>query len=133
MNIQMFRCHGCHAYFQQITLFVPVYINNIQLPQDDDVKYLGLHLDWRFNWRKHIFTKRKQLGMTPSKMHGLHGSKSKLSTSNRHLIHKAILKPIWTYRMQLWGMVSTSSIELLQCFQYKAVCMTLWHVVNTVI
>jgi hypothetical protein len=40
----------------------PVHINDVQLPQSDDVKYLGLHLDRRLTWHKHIFTKRKQLG-----------------------------------------------------------------------
>jgi hypothetical protein len=36
----------------------PVHINNVHLPQQDDVKYLGLHLDRRLIRCKHIFTKR---------------------------------------------------------------------------
>jgi hypothetical protein len=39
-----------------------VYIINEPLPQAEDVKYLGLHLDRRLTWHKHIFTKRKNLG-----------------------------------------------------------------------
>jgi hypothetical protein len=35
----------------------------------EDVKYLGLHLDRRFIWHKHIFAKCKQLGITLTKMH----------------------------------------------------------------
>jgi hypothetical protein len=69
-----------------------VHINNVQLPQED-VEYLGLHLDRRLTWHKHIFAKRKQ--------------------TNKLLIYKAILKPIWTYRIQLWGTASTSNIEIL--------------------
>jgi hypothetical protein len=46
----------------------PVHINNVQLPQEDDVKYLGLHFDRRLTWHKHIFEKRKQLGITLTKM-----------------------------------------------------------------
>jgi hypothetical protein len=58
----------------------PVHINSVQLPQEDD-KYLGLHLDRRLTWHKQIFAKRKQLGITHTKMHWLFQWKSELSTS----------------------------------------------------
>jgi hypothetical protein len=67
---------------------VVVHINIVQLPQEEDVKYLGLHLDRRLTWHKHIFTKRKQLEITPTKMYWLLGRKSKLSKSNKLLIYK---------------------------------------------
>jgi len=35
----------------------PVKINNDHLPQADEVKNLGIHLDRRLTWRKHITTK----------------------------------------------------------------------------
>jgi hypothetical protein len=46
----------------------PVHINNVQLPQTEEVKYLGLHLGWRFTCHKHVFTKRKKLGIDLTKM-----------------------------------------------------------------
>jgi hypothetical protein len=114
----------------------PVHINNVQLSQEDDIKYLGLHLDRRLTWHKHIFTKWKQLGITLTKMYWLLGGKSKLSTSNNLLIYKTILKPIWTYGIQLWGTASTSNIKILESFQSKALLMIVdapWYVPNTVI
>jgi hypothetical protein len=36
----------------------PAHINNVQIPHED-VKYLGMHLDRRLAWRKHIFAKMK--------------------------------------------------------------------------
>jgi hypothetical protein len=56
--------------------------------------------------------------------------------SNKFLIYKPILKPIWTYGMLLWGTASTSSIDSLERFQSKALRMIVdasWYVPNTVI
>jgi hypothetical protein len=114
----------------------PNHKNNMQLPQDDDVKYLGLHLDRRLTWHKHIFAKHKQLGITLTKMYWLLRQKLKLSTSNRLFIYKPILKPIWTYRIQHWDMDSTSNIGILESFQSKALRMvvdTSWCAPNTLI
>jgi hypothetical protein len=69
-------------------------------------------------------------------MYWLLGHKSKLSTSNKLLIYKTILKPIWTYGIQLWGTASTSKIAILEHFQSKALRMTVAaprYVLNTVI
>jgi hypothetical protein len=51
-------------------------------------------------------------------------------------MYKTILKPIWTYLIQLWGMASTSNIEILERFQSKPLRMIVdapWYVPNTVI
>jgi hypothetical protein len=61
---------------------------------------------------------------------------SKLSTSNKLLIYKTILKPIGTYGIQLWDTASTSNIEILERFQSKALRKIVnapWYVPNTVI
>jgi hypothetical protein len=50
--------------------------------------------------------------------------KSKLSTSNKLFTYKAILKPISTYGIKLWGTASTSNIEILERFQSKALRLT---------
>jgi hypothetical protein len=68
----------------------------------------------------HIFTKRKHPGVTLTKMYWLFGRKSQLSLSNKLLLFKTILKPIWTYGIQLWGTASTSNIEILERFLSKA-------------
>jgi hypothetical protein len=51
-------------------------------------------------------------------------------------MYKTILKPIWTYGIQVWGTASTSNIEILERFQSKALRMIVdasWYVPNTVI
>jgi hypothetical protein len=64
-------------------------------------------------------------------MYWLLGRKSNLKTSNKLLTYKAILKPIWTYGIQLWGTVSNSNIEILERFQSKTLRMIVdapWYV-----
>jgi hypothetical protein len=112
----------------------PVHINNVK--KRKEVENLGLHLDMRLTWHKHIFVKRKQLGITLTKMYWFLGRKSKLSTNNKLFLYKAIHKPIWTYGIQLWGTASTSNIEILERFQSKTLHKIVdapWYVLNTVI
>jgi hypothetical protein len=69
-------------------------------------------------------------------MYWLSGCKPNLSTSNKLVICKTILKPIWTYGTQLWGTASTSNIEILERFQSKTLRMIVdvpWYVSNTVV
>jgi hypothetical protein len=106
-------------------------MNNVQLPSPDHVKYLGLHLDRKLTWYHHIFTKRKQLNLTLTKMYWLLGRSSLLSLTNKLLLYKTILKPIWTYDIQLWG--TASNIEILERFQSKALRIIVdapWYVPN---
>jgi hypothetical protein len=111
----------------------PVHMNDMQLPCAEQVKYFGLHLDCKLTWRHHIFTKRKQLGLTLTKMYWLLGRRSHLSLPNKLLLYKTILKSIWTYGIQLWGMAFSSNIEILERFQFKALRLIVdapWYVSN---
>jgi hypothetical protein len=81
-------------------------------------------------------SKRKQLGLSLTKTYWLLGRKSKLSINNKLLIYKVILKPIWTYGIQLWGTRSNSNIENLERFQSKVLILIVdvpWYVPNSVI
>ncbi|KAJ8710369.1 hypothetical protein PYW07_009735 [Mythimna separata] len=99
----------------------PVRLYNEEIPQAEDAKYLGVHLDRRLTWKKHIWSKRKQLDTRMRNMYWLVGRKSKLSNTSKMTIYKAILKPIWAYGIQLWGTASHSNIEILERFQSKTI------------
>lgn len=75
----------------------PIVFSGQLIPQVNEVKYLGMHLDRRLTWKKHIQSKRKQLNIKFSRMYWLLGHRSSLSVHNKLLIYKAILKPVWTY------------------------------------
>jgi len=40
--------------------------------------------------------------------------KSHLSIQNQRLIYKAVMKPIWSYGIELWGCASKSNIVIMQ-------------------
>jgi hypothetical protein len=52
-------------------------------------------------------------------MYWILGRKSELALTNKRLLYKTILKPIWTYGVTLWGTACHSNIEILQRFQNK--------------
>lgn len=97
----------------------PVLLNNSPLRQVDDIKYLGMHLDKGLTWKTHVWKKRKQLGLKMRKHYWLIGRRSKLSLSNKMLVYKAVIKPIWTYGLQLWGAAANSTIQCIERFQNK--------------
>jgi hypothetical protein len=46
---------------------------------------------------------KTQLNLKAKQMHWLLGRRSTLSIESKLLLYKAVLKPIWTYGIQLWG------------------------------
>lgn len=67
------------------------------------------------------------------KMYWLIGRRSQLSTENKLLLYKSIIKPIWTYSIQLWGTASNSNIEILQRYQSKLLRIIVdapWYITN---
>ncbi|PNF31532.1 hypothetical protein B7P43_G00810 [Cryptotermes secundus] len=42
------------------------------------------------------------------------GRRSNLSIENRVLLYKTIIKPIWVYKIELWGCASKSNISVIQ-------------------
>lgn len=114
----------------------PVTLNNTQLPQSDSAKYLGMHLDKRLTWKQHIWNKRKQLDTKFRQLYWILGRKSNLSLHNKLILYKAVLKPIWTYGIQLWGTSSKSNIAILQRFQAKvlrAITDSPWYLTNKIL
>lgn len=96
-----------------------VTLNNVNIPQSDKVTYLGIHLDRRLTWRRHIEAKRLQMKLKACNLHWLISSYSKLSLDCKVTLYKSILKPIWTYGIQLYGTASNSNMEIIQRAQSK--------------
>ena len=66
-------------------------------------------------------------------MYWLFGRKSEMTLENKVLLYKVILKPVWTYGIQLWGTAKKSNIEIIQRFQNKVLRSLVnapWYVPN---
>jgi len=47
------------------------------------------------------------------------GRRSALSIHNKLMLYKQILKPVWTYGIQLWGCTKQSNSDIIQRLQNK--------------
>ena len=63
--------------------------------------------------------KKVQIKLKTLELNWLIRSHSKLSLDNKATIYKGIIKPTWTYGIQLYGYTSSSNIELIQRAQSK--------------
>jgi hypothetical protein len=79
----------------------PVFMNNAIIPESASVRYLGIQLDKKLNWKEHIVTKRKHIDVITKKLDRLLGRKSHLNLENKILLYKVAIKPIWTYGIEL--------------------------------
>jgi hypothetical protein len=80
-----------------------------------------------------VTAKRKQLDLKAREIKWIIGSHSPLSLENKILIYKTILKPVWTYGIELWGCASNSNIEIIQRYQSKLLRLITnaqWYVTN---
>jgi hypothetical protein len=119
-KIKINQAKSVHITFTtKHSLCPPVTMNNVRIPMQTAAKYLGLHLDQRLTWSTHIKTKRQQLNLKLRGMYWLVGRKSKLSLRNKLLLYKCVLKPVWTYGIQLWGCAKPSHTKIIQRLQSK--------------
>ncbi|KAH8246736.1 hypothetical protein KR026_003809, partial [Drosophila bipectinata] len=72
--------------------------------------------------KPHLVKKRKQCEVRLKAYYWLMGRRSKLRTSSKILIYMAIIRPIWTYGIQVWESSTTSktNIRTIQTFENRA-------------
>jgi hypothetical protein len=133
-KIKINQAKYAHVRFTTTRAICPqVTMNNAPNPMPTTVKYLGLHLDRRLTWSTHIITKRLHLNLKLRSMYWLPGHKSQLSLTNKLLLYKCVLKPVWTYGIQLWGCAKPSDTQIIQRLQSKilrSITGTPWYVSN---
>jgi hypothetical protein len=71
--------------------------------------------------------------MKTKELNWLIGRRSKLSTENKVLLYKTIVKPIWVYGIEFCGCASKSNISIIQRSQSKILRIITnapWYVTN---
>jgi hypothetical protein len=71
-------------------------------------------MDHKLSCSDHIVKKGKQVELKVKELSWLLGKKSQLSIANKLLIYKTIIKPIWTYGLEIWGYARKSSQAILK-------------------
>jgi hypothetical protein len=78
-----------------------------------------MNLDVRLKWKAHIKKKKDELEIKRRNLSWLIGRRSQMTTDNKLLIYKQILRPVWQYGAQLCGCSKLSNINIIHRFQNK--------------
>ena len=71
-------------------------LNNEPIPWETSYKYLGMHLDSKLMWQKHISESLDKAEKAMYSLDNLLARKSRLSLKNKLLLYKSYTKPILT-------------------------------------
>ncbi|KAL4083150.1 hypothetical protein QTP88_028480 [Uroleucon formosanum] len=79
-----------------------VSIYGTQIPNSQTVKYLGLTLDRRLTWAQHTKLKRLNLNSRFRLLKSFINNNTHTNLNTKLIIYKSLIKPVWTYGIQLW-------------------------------
>lgn len=115
----------------------PCYLPNVNLQLcsydiewSDECKYLGIILDKKLTFQKHIAYTIHKINITTRVLYPFINRKSSLSMHNKMLIFKTIFQAILVYGAPAWFDCAKSHIKKLQICQNKILKMILrlpWH------
>ena len=97
---------------------INIYINNSQICQKNEVKYLGVVIDKNLKWKPHI----DELTTVISKsMQMLYHLKKYLSINNLKLMYHAFIKTRLQSGIVLWGTANQSALKNLNRLHNRAI------------
>lgn len=88
----------------------PLMFNRSTIPLVKEVKYLGATIDEKTNFNSHTDLSTRLWSVS---------RRSKLSTTNKLLLYKSIIRPKNTYALPFWSSMRQKSMDKLQIVQNK--------------
>jgi hypothetical protein len=98
-----------------------VFLNQTPLPTASVVRYLGLYMDKKLTWNPHTRLKRTETNRRYRMLIRLLDTRSRLTLNNKILIYNSIIKPLWTYGLELWGSTKPTNLQKIQSLQSKII------------
>jgi hypothetical protein len=93
-------------------------LNGRNIPFVNSAKYLSVIFDKKITWRLHIETVATNSFRTFIRVYSLFRS-DRLSTNNKLILHKALIRPEMTYACPDWEFTADTRQIKLQCLQNK--------------
>lgn len=95
------------------------------VPWSDEVKYLGLTLDKKIKFDKHIAASLDKCANLTKMLYPLVCRRSRLNSTNKILLYKLVFRPILTYGFPAWHSCAQTHKKKLQTRQNKLLKMML--------
>lgn len=90
------------------------------IERSSDVKYLGVTLDQKLLFKKHIEIARTRALRAMRALYPMLARSSRLNVKNKNIIYKTMIRPIMTYAAPIWVSAAKTHIKKLQVVQNKA-------------
>ncbi|GFX73253.1 RNA-directed DNA polymerase from mobile element jockey [Trichonephila clavipes] len=114
----------------------PVQIFGQPVPWVRVAKYLGLFLDAKLTFARHIEQTRKKAQAVHAVLKRLISRRSKLAIRHKVLLYKSIIRPVMSYGSQIWGSAGMCHLKKLHTLTnsfLRQIVNAPWFVHNEVI
>ena len=102
-----------------------IMLNNEEIPWKDECKYLGVVLDKRLTFAKHIDFVTNKSNLCMKSLYSVLNRNSRLNTSSKLLLYKSAIRPILLYAAPSWGDCAATHKKKIQIVQNRFLRMCL--------
>lgn len=110
---------------------LPIHLFNEIIPWSPQSKYLGVIMDSKLNWTKHIKDLAKRTNQRIGMLSPLINKNSKLGVHKGVTIYKSLILPLMTYASPVWaGTANLKSLQIIQNTFLRRITKDPWYIRN---